>query len=64
MSPMKLAFLVYVMAAPVMAGILVTVVLTMRGSTTQMIIYAAIAGFVAAIPTAWLVARSLAANKR
>ena len=64
MSTSKLALLFYIVAAPVLSGMGVTAVLTMRNSTTQMLIIAAIAGFVVAIPAAWLVARGLASAKR
>lgn len=64
MSPTKLAFLIYIMAAPTVAGAAMVAVLTMRGFTTQMLVAAGLAGFVAAMPVAWLVARSIGARRR
>ncbi|MEZ5870239.1 MAG: hypothetical protein R3D32_00055 [Nitratireductor sp.] len=64
MKKSRLAMLLYIIAAPVLAGSAVTAVLSMRGSTKQMLIYAALAGFAVAIPVAWIVAGSLSAKNR
>ena len=55
----RLALLIYVMAAPTLAGILVVAVLTMGKFTAMSVAAAAIAGFVVALPVAWYVGRQL-----
>lgn len=53
----------YILAAPTLAGIAMIAVLTMPGFTTRMLLSAAAAGFVIAMPAAWLVARNLTSTK-
>jgi hypothetical protein len=55
----RLALLIYVMAAPTLAGILVVAVLTMGKFTAMSVAAAAIAGFVVALPVAWYVGKQL-----
>ena len=55
----RLALLIYVMAAPTLAGILVVAVLTMGKFTAISVAAAAIAGFVVALPVAWYVGKQL-----
>lgn len=55
----RLALLIYVMAAPTLAGILVVAVLTMGKFTAMSVAAAAITGFVVALPVAWYVGRQL-----
>lgn len=47
---------VYIMAATVMAGTIVTAVLTMPGYSTTSIGIGALAGAIIALPVAWFVA--------
>ncbi|MFZ1814508.1 MAG: hypothetical protein WBO55_20030 [Rhizobiaceae bacterium] len=63
MNKTRLALLLYIMAAPVIAGSAVTAVLTMPNSTTMMLIWAALAGFAVAVPVALLVANALSGTK-
>lgn len=63
MNPLKLALLMYILAAPTLAGIAMIAVLSMPDFSTRMLLSAAAAGFVAAIPAAWLVARNLSSRK-
>ena len=60
----RLAIILYIMAAPTLAGAAVTAVLTMRGFTTQMLVGAAVAGFLVALPVAWLAAKNITAKRR
>lgn len=64
MNTTRLAVVLYIMAAPVLAGAAVTAVLTIRNYQTNWLIIGAIAGFVAAAPVAWLAARSITAKRR
>ena len=55
---MKLFLLIYIIASPTLAGILMTVALAARMSNTVM--YGLIAaGFIIAIPVAWFVAKAI-----
>ena len=53
---MKLALLIYVLAGPTLAGILMTVALAARMPNSTMLWLVA-TGFVIAIPIAWYVAK-------
>ncbi len=55
---MKLFLLIYIIASPTLAGILMTVALAARMSNTTMYWLIA-AGFVIAIPVAWFVAKAI-----
>ncbi len=55
---MKLFLLIYVLAGPTLAGILMTVALAARMSNSVMMWLIA-AGFLIAIPVAWFVARAI-----
>ena len=50
----------YVVAAPTLAGIGAVAVLVNPASTTTMLVGAIVAGFIAAIPVAWYVAKQIA----
>lgn len=56
---MSLFFLIYILAAPTVAGSLVIAVLTMSDYTTNWLIAAGLAGFVIAAPVAWIIARNI-----
>ncbi len=55
---MKLFLLIYVLAGPTLAGILMTVALAARMSNTAMFWLIA-AGFIIALPVAWFVAKAI-----
>jgi len=55
----RLPLLIYVIAAPTLAGILVVVLLTMGKFDATSVAAAAIAGFVVALPVAWYVGKQL-----
>jgi membrane associated rhomboid family serine protease len=61
----KLPLVAYILVAPVLMGIFLTVLLTldMRGFDATMMAGAAIAGAIAAIPVAWLLARKLQSQR-
>lgn len=52
----------YSMVGTTLAGILIVVALTLGYTTMMPIIYAAVAGFILAIPVVWLVAGKIRAN--
>ncbi len=56
---LRLVALIYIMGGATLAGVLVVVALTAGYDTAQPIIYAAIAGFVIALPVTWAVARKI-----
>lgn len=58
----RLFGIIYALAGPTLAGILITAALTMNMANTKTMIYAAIAGFVVALPIAWIVARQIDQN--
>ncbi|MEE4236427.1 MAG: hypothetical protein V2I51_06860 [Anderseniella sp.] len=60
----KLALYIYVLAMPVIAGALVTGVLTVRDYNPVWLLYAAIAGAVAAVPVSILVSREITKNQK
>ncbi len=55
---MKLFFLIYLLAGPTLAGILMTVALAARMSNNTMYILIA-AGFLIGLPVAWFVAKAI-----
>ncbi len=55
----KLALLIYVIAAPTLAGISLLAVLTIGANTGNPIMLSVLLGALAAIPAAWLVAKKL-----
>lgn len=64
---MRLAILIWVMAATVLAGCFVTVVILVPGLERQAMLYIPIAAAIAAIvaaPIAWLVARQILKSVR
>ncbi|MFZ1774712.1 MAG: hypothetical protein WAT78_12230 [Rhizobiaceae bacterium] len=54
---------IYILAGSVLAGVAVTALLTMKMDSAAQISMGAIAGAIAAIPLAWIVAGKLAALK-
>ena len=60
MSQYLLVAIVYVMAAPVIAGSVVIALLTMPGYTSSSIGIGALAGALVALPVSWFVAKQLA----
>ncbi len=60
----KLAVYIYVLAMPVIAGALVTGVLTMREYNPMWLLYAAVAGAIAAVPVAMIVSREITRNQK
>lgn len=56
---MFLFIAIYAMAGASLAGILIVAGLTMGYTTMTPILYAAITGFVVALPVAWAVAKKL-----
>ena len=60
----KLPIYIYVLAMPVIAGALITGVLTVRDYQPMWLLYAAIAGALAAVPVAIFVSRELTGNSK
>lgn len=58
----RLFGIIYALAGPTLAGILIIAALTMNMFDAKSVIYAAVAGFVAALPVAWIVARQIDQN--
>ena len=62
-APMiRLFGIIYALAGPTLAGILITAALTMNKFDTMSMIYAAAIGFVAALPVSWIVAKQINEN--
>ncbi len=55
----RVALLIYTIASATLAGIFIVAVLTMGLDTTKPIVYAAVAGFLLAMPVTWIVARKI-----
>ncbi|MFN3938122.1 MAG: CTP synthetase [Gemmobacter sp.] len=55
----RLMLVVFIMAGATLAGSFIVIALASGFDTTRPIVLAAIAGFVAAVPVSWLVARQL-----
>jgi xanthine/uracil permease len=60
----RLALLVYIMAAPTLAGIIVTALLTAGLTGRYHILIGGLIGFVVAIPAAWAVGRQIGRRRR
>ena len=60
----RLAIYIYVLAMPVIAGALVTGVLTVRDYNPMWLLYAAIAGAFAAVPVSMVVSREITRNQK
>lgn len=54
--------IIYALAGPTLAGILITAALTMNMFDTKSMIVAAAVGFLAALPIAWIVAKQINEN--
>ena len=63
MSQLLLAVIVYVMAAPVLAGAIVTALLSMPGYSTSSIGIGALVGALLAVPVAWVVTKQIAGRQ-
>ena len=59
---MALFLLVYVVLGATLAGSFMVAALTMGLDTMQPMLYAALAGFVVALPVAWVVAKKIREN--
>ena len=59
----RLASLIYSIAGATLAGIAIIAVLVAGMVTTNAIVGAAVAGFVLALPIAWIVAKKIDAKK-
>lgn len=55
----RLAAVIYILLGATLAGIFIIAALTVGLDTAQPITYAAIAGFVAALPISWIVAKQI-----
>jgi len=55
----RLAALIYIFVGVTLAGSLIVAALTMNMFDTRSIVIAAVIGFVAALPVAWVLARKL-----
>ena len=55
----KLALMIYLIAAPTLAGVAMVAALTVPGTSTTVMLWAIALGFVAAIPVAFLVAKKI-----
>lgn len=55
----RLFGIMYALAGPTLAGVLIVAALTMGMYDTKSMIYAAVVGFVAALPVAWIVAKKV-----
>lgn len=60
----KLALYIYVLAMPVIVGALVTGMLIARDYNPMWLIYAAVAGAIAAVPVSILVSREITRNQK
>jgi hypothetical protein len=60
----RLAIYIYVLAMLVIAGALVTRVLTVRDYNPMWLLYAAIAGALAAVPVSMVVSREITRNQK
>mgnify|MGYP003590707659 CR=1 FL=1 len=58
----RLMGIIYALAGPTLAGVLIIAALTMNMFDVKSMLAAAAIGFVVAIPAAWLVARQIVAN--
>lgn len=58
----RLMGIIYSLAGPTLAGILITAALVMNMFDTKSMIIAAAVGFVAALPISWIVAKMIDEN--
>ena len=58
----KIALLIYVIASPTLAGILMVAALVINSSSTPLLLAGIITGFVIAIPISWYVAKLINAQ--
>jgi hypothetical protein len=56
---MRLFGIIYALAGPTLAGILITAALTMNMADTHSLTVAALFGFLTALPASWFVARQI-----
>lgn len=63
MNQLLLVVVVYVMAAPTLAGAIVTALLSMPGYTTGSIGIGALAGAVLALPVAWIISKRIVSSQ-
>lgn len=59
----KIALLIYIIAAPTLAGIAMVVMLTIGADTTYPIVGSVTVGALLAIPIAWYVAKQISSIK-
>lgn len=59
---MALFLLVYIFMSATLAGSFMVAALSMNLDTAQPVLYSAIAGFIVAIPVAWVVAKKIREN--
>lgn len=59
---MALFFLVYIFVGATLAGSFMVAALTMNMSTMTPVLYSSLAGFVVAIPVAWVIAKKIREN--
>lgn len=59
-----LPLLIYVLAAPTIAGSIVVAVLSMTHYSTNLLVGGALTGFVLALPVAWVVSGQLKSTMR
>jgi hypothetical protein len=60
----KLGILIYILTAPVIAGVLMIAVLSMPPYRNNILIGAGLLGFAMALPVAWAVTKKLSQNVR
>lgn len=56
---LRLAAVIYILLGATLAGIFIIAALTVGMDTAQPIIYAAVAGFIVALPVSWVVAKQI-----
>ncbi|MEX1660969.1 hypothetical protein AB4874_04795 [Thioclava sp. 15-R06ZXC-3] len=59
---MRLFAIIYSLAGPTLAGILIIAALTMNMFTSRAIIASAVIGFIVALPIAWFVSKQIDEN--
>ena len=58
----KIALLIYVIASPTLAGILMVAALVINSSSKALLLAGIVTGFVIAVPISWLVAKQINAQ--
>lgn len=56
---LRLAAVIYILLGATLAGIFIIAALTVGMDAAQPIIYAAVAGFIVALPVSWVVAKQI-----